>query len=167
MTRMHKRNPEKSDLTKYLVIIGVVLIVVVLLAAKNPGDDFSPAVSSTPTTDLATPIATLTPPESLEERFNRILLAREPVFAFFHSNNCKLCLDMIDVVDAVFPEYAGRIELVDVNVYDEQNRNLLLRAKIHSIPTQIFISGTGEAFQSVGVMTPDQLREVLDKIAGD
>ena len=72
---------------------------------------------------------------------------------------------MINIVEEVFPEYEGKISLVDVNVYDEQNKNLLRRAEIQAIPTQIFINSSGETFQTVGLMTADQLRSALENIS--
>lgn len=71
---------------------------------------------------------------------------------------------MIDIVDRVYPEFEGRVELVDVNVYDMQNRNLLIQGQIQVIPTQIFIDRFGDISQTVGVMEDAQLREALNLI---
>ena len=53
---------------------------------------------------------------------------------------------MIDIVNEVYPEYQDQISLVDINVYDDLNKNLLTRANIHSIPTQIFFIAAGLYF---------------------
>jgi len=42
----------------------------------------------------------------------------------------------------------------------------LLRANIRSIPTQIFFNEAGEGFQSIGLMSADQLREALNDAIG-
>ena len=73
---------------------------------------------------------------------------------------------MMQVVDEVYPEFGGSVALVDVNVYDETNRNLLQRAQIRSIPTQIFFDQTGQGQVIVGAMTLDQFREQMQTLTG-
>lgn len=73
---------------------------------------------------------------------------------------------MIEIVNEVYPEYKDKVSLVDINVYDELNKNLLIRADIHSIPTQVFINESGEIIQSIGLMSAAQLHDALDKLAG-
>ena len=172
MTRIHKKNKQKknSGVIKFLVIAGILLISTLLIVFKTLPDQSGETSAVFPNA-----VPTLVPTqanevaiadESLEERLDRLILAKEPVFAFFHSNNCQLCLEMIDIVKEVYPDYQAEIELVDINVYDEMNKNLLARANIHSIPTQIFFNESGEAFQSIGLMSAEQLRDSLDKLAG-
>jgi thiol-disulfide isomerase/thioredoxin len=163
MTRIHRKNKQKTAINKILVVGGILSIAVFLLFLKNQGDKPVVPISSAPSITSVTPVA----PELPEVRLDRLLAEKEPVFAFFHSNNCHLCLEMIEVVNEVYPEYEDKVFLVDINVYDELNKNLLLRAKIHSIPTQIFINKSGEVFQSIGLMSADQLRSELDKLSGE
>jgi thiol-disulfide isomerase/thioredoxin len=91
--------------------------------------------------------------------------AGQPVFVFFHSNNCKSCLDMIAVVDQVYPDFRADVALVDVNVYDPENQGLIQRAKIFSIPTQVFIDASGQGKVTIGVMAPEDLRQQLQALA--
>ena len=74
---------------------------------------------------------------------------------------------MMKVVEEVLPEYEGRVNLVDVNVYDEANRNLLIRAQIRAIPTQLFFDTQGVITSSTGLMSAEELRNVLDNLAGE
>ncbi len=172
MTRIHKKNQKKknSGVIKILVIGGILLISALLIVFKTLPDQSAETAAVLPNA-----VPTLVPSqanekavieESLEERLDQLILAKTPVFAFFHSNNCQLCLEMIDIVKEVYPDYQGEIELIDINVYDELNKNLLVRANIHSIPTQIFFNESGEKFQSIGLMSAEQLRDSLDKLAG-
>ena len=87
------------------------------------------------------------------------------MLAFFHSNTCAQCVQMTEIVGQVYPGFADRVALVDVNVYDRRNTNLLQRAGIRVIPTMIFIDHTGSGQDFSGVMPPDALRNQLAFIA--
>jgi thioredoxin-like negative regulator of GroEL len=95
---------------------------------------------------------------------DRLLKAGDPVFLFFHSNRCAQCVRMIGIVEQVYPGFSDSVALVDVNVYDERNRNLLQRANIRAIPTLIFVDREGEVRGHVGVMEPDALRDQLRQL---
>jgi len=146
-----KRYPKKVEKKKpkYWVIILVVLAASILLLVKNQaGKPEVPITSKPPEVQLDT---------HLEES--------RPVFVFFHSNNCQSCIDMIHVVEQVYPQFQEQVALVDVNVYDKQNTDLLRRANITYIPTQMFIDSSGQSEQTIGVMSPQELQEQLLKIA--
>ena len=72
---------------------------------------------------------------------------------------------MTEIVQQVYPDFADAVALVDVNVYDERNRDLLQRAGIRVIPTLIFIDRTGQGQGYTGVMEPDALRAELETLA--
>lgn len=149
MPRSKKSLKVSTALPKILIIAGILLVVVVILVSKNKPVD-SPDLTQ----------------ESPEVQLDRHLEERRPVFVFFHSNNCQSCIDMIQIVNQVYPEFKDKVALVDVNVYDATNENLLKRARINSIPTQVFIDATGQGKMAMGVMTPDQLRQQLQMLAG-
>lgn len=104
---------------------------------------------------------TSTTNQTAEALLNQYLEEGKPTFVFFHSNNCQSCIDMIAIVDQVYPEFEDTIALVDVNVYDSANQNLLRRANIYSIPTQVFIDRAGQGKVAMGVMSPEDLRTQL------
>ena len=117
-----------------------------------------PAVTGLAAADLAA----LSP----EAQVDRLLAAKQPVFAFFHSNTCQQCIDMTRIVDQVYPDFKDRVYLVDVNVYDKGNQNLLRRARLQVIPTLIFIDRSGEGQGYTGVIPAEALREQLEALAG-
>ncbi len=173
MTRSYKKRKkqkQKPRFYKYLVVGGIIFGAILLILFKNQTGknslDLNSAESenSAPSAVLATVVEAVEVPE---ERFDRLFLENKPIFAFFHSNSCQRCINMMKVVEEVFPEYEGKVFLVDINVYDEQNRNLLQKAQIQAIPTQIFINSSGETFQTIGLMTADQLRSELENISGE
>lgn len=138
-----------SILPKILILAGIALIIAVILMVKNQGSQ-----------------ATVSPAISAEAQLDEYLADGKPTFVFFHSNNCQSCLDMIAVVEQVYPEFKDQVALVDVNVYDSANQNLLQRAKINTIPTQVFIDASGQGMVTLGVMTVENLRQQLQALAG-
>jgi thioredoxin-like negative regulator of GroEL len=179
MSRTHqkgkeKQNPTTGRATQYIIIAGVAIVVAVLLFAKQAQrkSDMD-TIADIPSTIAVVEDPAIQPGmeavsiETLEEKIDRLHQEKQPIFVFFHSDNCHLCIDMMKVVDEVFPEYEGKVNLVDVNVYDEANRNLLTRAQIRAIPTQLFFDTQGEITNTTGLMSADQLREILDNLAGE
>ena len=148
MPKKHHRKP--SRLPQTLAIVGVVLLVIAILVFKEKPQATSPAAN---------------PDESPQMQLDRALAENRPTLAFFHSNNCKQCLIMIETVSQVYPEFSDAVSLVDVNVYDENNQALLQRVRLQYIPTLIFYDITGQAQVSVGVIEAEQLRQTLAALA--
>lgn len=142
--RVKIRSKQNRNLPKLLIVAGIVILAAAIFVLKN-----QPSTSATPAV------------ETCEEQFDRYVKEGKPVFAFFHSTNCQPCMEMMRVVDQVYPEFKDEIALVDVNVYDPQNRNLLRRAGINTIPTQVFINRKGEGQVIIGVIEASKLRQQL------
>ncbi|MEO0073396.1 MAG: thioredoxin family protein [candidate division WOR-3 bacterium] len=74
----------------------------------------------------------------------------------FGSDNCLPCIEMGRILEPMMQEYAGRVEIRIINVY--QNRELAMQARIQVIPTQIFYDAAGnELFRHVGVYPRDSI----------
>ncbi|GIV65102.1 MAG: hypothetical protein KatS3mg046_362 [Bellilinea sp.] len=153
---MPKQKPQSRLSKKHLPlpVIRVLILAVIVLSAgailwvKNQNKPVQ---------------STLT--ESAEVQFDRNLQQKKPMFAFFHSTDCHSCVEMMSLVDEVYPSFRDEVALVDVNVYDSANQNLLRRARILSIPTQIFIDREGSGKVFLGVMSKDQLQQELKRLA--
>lgn len=167
MTRTRKKPQTKTSNNNLWIIAGVAVVVLSIILIKGQMGKAKSETSSQASENSSAAAVAQAAPETPEEQFNRLYGQKKPVFAFFHSNNCQLCLDMIAVVDEVYPEYEGKVALVDINVYDEVNQNLLQQFQIRAIPTEFFFNSNGEIFSNVGLMSRDQLREALEKIAGE
>lgn len=166
MARTHKKNKPQAGKKNLLIIGGILAIVFLLIFLKGQAKTPESAIPENEAPEINSVMPVVQAAQELpEETLNRLYNEKEPVFAFFHSNNCHLCIEMIKVVDEVMPEYDGKVSLVDINVYDVNNKSLLQRAQIQAIPTQIFISSSGEVSRQVGLMSADQLRTVLDQIS--
>jgi thiol:disulfide interchange protein len=178
--RQHQRAKTKekqAPVVQWVVMAAVIVLVGVVVVLKAQQSDARPTAAlsepveqvavSSPAVETSAPPPSPTPALLPEAQLDQLLADGQPVFVFFHSNNCYQCLQMIEVVEQVYPAFAGEVPLVDVNVYDENNRNLLYRAGIRAIPTLIFIDRTGQAQGYVGVMDADALREQLQALAGE
>jgi len=161
--KKNKYNP--SNTAKILTIVGILLVVVILIIIKNYKGNVPPEPDQVaPATEV---VNNLLPPGTPEEQVDWSLENNQAAFIFFHSNNCQSCIDMMAIVDEVYPEFQETIPLIDVNVYDEANQNLLRRAGINTIPTQVFLDSSGQGKVALGVMSQDQLREQLAALVGD
>mgnify|MGYP000170981198 CR=1 FL=1 len=143
MPKYNKKTKTKT-LPALLIIGGLILTITAVMLAKNQPASQSSSID--------------TPPDVLLDRY---LSNRQPVFLFFHSNNCQSCIDMIHIVNQVYPDYKNQIALMDINVYERINQNLIQRARVNTIPTQVFINNKGQGKIIIGVMEPDQLRQQL------
>jgi thiol:disulfide interchange protein len=147
-----RRRQKPSRLPQLLILAGVILFAVIVLAFKQAKAPAS--ISSITTGD---------PPEV---QLDRALQSGQPTLAFFHSNNCYQCIEMIKIVAQVYPPFSGSIALVDVNVYDERNEALLQRVSLRYIPTLIFYDRLGKGQVHVGVMAAGELEQALATLAG-
>ena len=146
----HKKNYSKSSpWPKIFILAGIALIITVIIIVKNQSVEQPGSTAN----------------QTAEALLDQYLEEGKQIFVFFHSNNCQSCIDMIAVVNQVYPDYKNSVALVDVNVYDPANQNLLRRANIYSIPTQVFIDRTGQGKVAMGVMTPEDFRTQLLALA--
>ena len=146
-----RRQPRLSRWPQILAIGGLVLLIVAVLVLKDkPQEAVVPTASAG---DLPS------------VQLDHALADHQPTLAFFHSNNCQQCIDMMEIVEQVYPEFADSIVLVDVNVYDERNEPLLQQVGLQYIPTLIFYDRLGQSQVSVGVIEAEQLRQTLAALA--
>ncbi len=100
-------------------------------------------------------------PSSPADQLNLALAAGQPVLVFMHSTNCQSCIDMMKVVEQVYPEFADQIVLVDVDVYDNANVPLMQKLGLRYIPTVVVFDKNGKSAQNVGAMKADAFRAFL------
>jgi len=148
---MPKRSQRKpSRWPQILAIGGLALFVVAALVLKGKPQEVVPTAGAG---DL--------PSAQLESA----LAEHQPTLAFFHSNNCQQCIEMIGIVEQVYPEFSDIIVLVDIDVYDARNEPLLQQVGLQYIPTLIFYDRGGQSQVSVGVIEAELLRQTLAALA--
>lgn len=140
---------------RQLLVIGVVLILVgSVLLLKKSYRETGPASAGFPNAAL--------PPEV---QLEQLMASDQPLVVFFHSTTCEQCIQMMEIVAEVYPQYADQVALVDVNVYDARNQALVYRSGIRMIPTLIFINRAREVDGYVGVLNAQALHDVLQSLA--
>ncbi len=154
-----KRRAESKTLWPQITVVaGVVILIVGVLLAKQMMSGALPT--------SAPPQAAHLPSDLPEQQLSQLLAKKRPTLAFFHSNTCQQCIEMTGIVQQVYPEFAGSVALVDVNVHDERNARLLQVIRIRVIPTLVFYDRDGQAQTTIGVMQPAQLRQALKALGG-
>lgn len=141
----HKQIAKKQT-TTLLIVGGLALLLIAVFAFKNSG-------------------STSAPTSSLEAQLDQALKDGRPTFVFLHSLDCIPCKEMMSVVADVYPEFQDSIVLVDVDVYDQNNQNILRRERLQSIPTLVFYDSQGTRRTFIGVMPADQFRAVMTQLA--
>jgi thioredoxin-like negative regulator of GroEL len=145
-----KRQPSrKLSWIPMLLAIASVAIVIAGIAVLKAQNTPAPAMASVPGGALPA------------DQLNQSLAQGKPVLVFMHSTSCQSCIDMMKVVDQVYPEFAGQVTLVDVNVYDDANLPLMQKLGLKYIPTVVVFNSQGQSWQNVGLMQPDQFRKAL------
>ena len=155
------KRESKTPWPQIAVVAGLVILIGGVLIAKQTQSAALPTVAA-PSPTLAASL----PPGLPEQQLDQLLAEKRPTLAFFHSNTCQQCIDMTRIVQQVYPEFAGSVALVDVNVYDDRNTRLLQRSRISVIPTLIFFNRNGQRQVATGVMQPAQLRQALQALGG-
>ncbi|MBE5799125.1 MAG: thioredoxin-disulfide reductase [Clostridiales bacterium] len=80
------------------------------------------------------------------ERFNELMKGNKPVLVDFWAPWCTYCRRISDAYDRIAEQYAGKLEVVKVNIDD--NEALAIQEKIEIIPTLVLYQG-GEAAGSI------------------
>jgi thiol-disulfide isomerase/thioredoxin len=136
--------------SQVLIITSLLLLAVfVMVFKRSPGPG---PVSSKPS-DL--------PKAQLE----RALADGKPTLAFYHSVTCEQCKQMMKAMDEAYPEFADKIVLVDVNVYEEYNAEMVKEAGILSIPALVIYDRNGQHRLYLGSLDAQFLRELMQQLS--
>ena len=116
-------------------------------AANKPRLEGKPARETRPAKappDGEKPLAAAEKPTSLPRMWD------------FGSENCIPCKTMMGILNPMMSEFAGRVDVRIVNVYQDQA--LARQCGIQIIPTQIFMDAAGkELYRHVGVYPRDSI----------
>lgn len=142
----YKKPVRKQQPPTLLILAGIVLLLIAVFALKSGGDSFASATS-------------------LESQLDEALAAKRSTFVFLHSLDCIPCKEMMGVVAEVYPEFQDSVVLIDVDIYNQNNQNILRRERLQSIPTLVFYDAQGTRQVFIGVMPPEQFRDVMTQLA--
>jgi thioredoxin-like negative regulator of GroEL len=72
------------------------------------------------------------------------------------------CLRARPIVDGLEAEWQGTVRVARLNVMERQNRALLARLALRSVPTYVLLDQNGrEIWRTVGVLNPAAVRQAL------
>lgn len=140
-----RKTPQKG-ISSWLVIGGIALVLAAIYFVNQGNASPSGSVS-------------------LEAEWEQALAEKRPTFVFLHSTDCIPCKAMMDVVDEVYPEFDGKVTLIDVDVYDQSNNNLMRQERLQSIPTLVFYDAQGNRQVYIGAMQAEQFRQTMSELA--
>jgi len=141
-----RKRPIRRHPPTLLILAGIALLLIAIFAFKN-GDNSSASAAS------------------LESQLDQALDNGRPTLVFLHSLDCIPCKEMMKTVADVYPEFKDLVVLIDVDIYDENNRNIIQRERLQSIPTLVFYNAQGTRQVFIGAMPAEQFREALTQLA--
>jgi thiol-disulfide isomerase/thioredoxin len=144
--KIRSRKTPQKGISSWLVIGGIALVLAAIYFV-NQGN------------------ASVAGSASLEAEWEQALAEKRPTFVFLHSTDCIPCKAMMEVVDEVYPEFDGKVTLIDVDVYDQSNNNLMRQERLQSIPTLVFYDGQGNRQVYIGAMQVEQFRQTMSELA--
>jgi thioredoxin 1 len=107
------------------------------------------------------------PPKELsaEDWQKAVLAAEKPVVVEFWHEQWPWCLKLEPIYRELAAEYAGRAELMKLNVLaDHETQHLALGYGVAGTPTMKVFCGGREVGEVVGYMEKPELKEELDRI---
>ena len=92
-----------------------------------------------------------------------VLKSETPVLVDYWAEWCGPCKAITPVLEAVAPEYAGKVKIVKLNI--DENPNTPPMYGIRSIPTLMLFKNGAVESTKVGGLNKAQLTEFLDENA--
>jgi len=98
-----------------------------------------------------------------DENFNTEALSSDiPVLVDFYADWCGPCKMLAPIVEALAPEYEGKVKIGKLNV--DNSPNTAQKYGIMSIPTLLFIKNGEVVNKIVGLVSKAELEEALNSL---
>lgn len=109
---------------------------------------------------------TLTQEEFVKKIFdyndtNMIYKGKNPAIVDFYADWCGPCKRLAPILDQLLEEYNGAFIVYKVNV--DHNKDLARALQVRNIPTLLYLAPKQKPKRSMGLLTKDQLKEIIDK----
>ena len=162
----------KSTLTLFRALLLLTLLMVA-------GGNYAAAQTDNTTTDKSSKAKTekkqgkdkLEPISLTQEEFVKkifdyndttmIYKGKKPAIVDFYADWCGPCKRIAPILDQLLEEYDGEFILYKVNV--DYNKDLARALRVNNIPTLLYLVPKQQPKRSMGLLTKDQLKEIIDK----
>ncbi|MBR0078040.1 MAG: thioredoxin [Bacteroidales bacterium] len=109
---------------------------------------------------------TLTQEEFVKKIFDyndttMIYKGKKPAIVDFYADWCGPCKRLSPILDQLLEEYDGAFIVYKVNV--DHNKDLARALQVRNIPTLLYLTPKQKPKRSMGLLTKDQLKEIIDK----
>ena len=91
----------------------------------------------------------------------QVYKGKKPVIIDFYADWCGPCKRLAPVLDQLLKEYDGAFLVYKINV--DHNKDLARALQVYNIPTLLYLAPKQKAKRSMGLLTKDQLKEIIDK----
>ena len=78
------------------------------------------------------------------EMIKEALKNKRPFVIDFYADWCPPCRAMAPIMEELEKKYKGKVDVIKVNVDLSQNRSIVIKYKVVSIPTFVFIDSEGK-----------------------
>ncbi|MBQ7734366.1 MAG: thioredoxin [Bacteroidales bacterium] len=111
-------------------------------------------------------IITLTQEEFVKKIFDyndttMIYKGKKPAIVDFYADWCGPCKRLSPILDQLLKEYDGAFIVYKVNV--DHNKDLARALQVYNIPTLLYLVPKQKPKRSMGLLTKEQLKEIIDK----
>ena len=90
-----------------------------------------------------------------------IYKGKKPAIVDFYADWCGPCKRIAPVLNELLNEYDGAFILYKVNV--DHNKDLARALQVRNIPTLLYLVPKQQPKRSVGLLTKEQLKEIIEK----
>ena len=90
-----------------------------------------------------------------------IYKGKKPAIVDFYADWCGPCKRLSPILDQLLEEYDGAFIVYKVNV--DNNKDLARALQVRNIPTLLYLVPKQQPKRSMGLLTKDQLKEIIDK----
>ena len=98
-----------------------------------------------------------------DDSFKDIVLnSDKPSMVDFWASWCGPCLALAPVIDDIAEEYSDKINICKLNV--DENQKTAMEYGIKGIPTILFFKDGKVVEQSVGLVSKEQIKALIDKV---
>ena len=99
--------------------------------------------------------------DKVDENGELKFLGKKPVLVDFYATWCGPCRVLEPILDELYTEYGGEVDIYKVNTEDEME--LSAAFGVMSLPTLLFIPTEGKPVMSPGAPPKQMLKELIDE----